>query len=52
MPESRRVLMLGLDALEVSLFERLCDEGRLPNLAAFRMNAKRFDGRLRFVWRV
>ena len=45
MPESRRVLMLGLDALEVSLFERLCDEGRLPNLAAFRMNAKRFNVR-------
>ena len=45
MPESRRVLMLGLDALEVSLFERLCDEGRLPNLAAFRTGAKRFNVR-------
>jgi predicted AlkP superfamily phosphohydrolase/phosphomutase len=37
--------MLGLDALEVSLFERLCDEGRLPNLAAFRTGAKRFTVR-------
>ena len=45
MPEDRRVLMLALDSLEVSLFERLCDEGRLPNLAAFRADAKRFGVR-------
>ena len=32
----RRVLMLALDALDISIIDRFCDEGRLPNIAAFR----------------
>src|SRR5689334_8499439 len=39
----RKVLMLGLDALDAKLLTRFCDEGALPNLAAFRKTALSFD---------
>ena len=32
------VLMIGLDAAELTLVERLCDEGKLPTLAALRQD--------------
>src|SRR5262249_15176533 len=32
------VLMIGLDAAELTLVERLCDEGKLPTLTALRQH--------------
>lgn len=43
MPPTPRVLMIGLDALDYRLFERLCAAGRLPNFAAFAASANRLD---------
>lgn len=37
--------MLALDALDVALLDRFCDEGSLPNLAAFRDSNARLDVR-------
>lgn len=36
---SARLLVIGLDAVEAPLLEQLCDEGRLPALAALRRRA-------------
>lgn len=36
---STRLLVIGLDAVEAPLLEQLCDEGRLPALAALRQRA-------------
>jgi predicted AlkP superfamily phosphohydrolase/phosphomutase len=41
----RPVLLIGLDAAEITLVDRLCDEGRLPTLRALR--EKGCQGRLR-----
>lgn len=43
MSASPRVLMLGLDALEVTCFDDLVEDGRLPNLAAFASRSERLD---------
>ena len=38
-PVTTRLLVVGLDAVEAPLLERLCDAGRLPTLAALRRSA-------------
>lgn len=38
-----RTLMVGLDALEVTVVDRLLAEGRLPNLARFAARAVRLE---------
>jgi predicted AlkP superfamily phosphohydrolase/phosphomutase len=42
-PGNPRVLMIALDSIELSLLQRLIDEGRLPNLAGFASGSKRID---------
>jgi predicted AlkP superfamily phosphohydrolase/phosphomutase len=39
----RRLLVIGLDGFDISLAERLLDEGTLPNLARLRLRSARYD---------